>query len=345
MKLFEKFVCEKLSLPNRVVMAPMTRSKSPDGSPGEDVCEYYRRRAAGGVGLILTEGVNLKDPSSAGYPDVPVMYGKALDGWKKVVEAVHKEGGKIAPQLWHVGAVRSPKFDPRNEIRPLSPSGINYINPESKNSIDEMSLEDVERTIEDFVEAAKNAKDVGFDAIELHGAHGYLIDQFFWGKANKRTDEYGGRNLSERTRFACEIVSRIRLALGDNFPIIFRFSNWKLMSYEQHLFQNSKELTELLLPLKVAGVDIFHASSRNFNHPEFEGSNLNLAGWTKKITNLPTISVGSVGLEKDFIESFNTETKKTSINYLHHRMEDEEFDLVAIGRSLIADPTWAKKVK
>ncbi|MEZ4870944.1 MAG: NADH:flavin oxidoreductase [Bdellovibrionales bacterium] len=344
--LLEPFEINSLKLKNRTVMAPMTRSFSPGHVPGPNVAEYYARRAAGGVGLIITEGTNINHSASAGYPNVPVIFGeKALAGWEKVTEAVHKEGGKIACQLWHVGCVRSPEFDPDQQIPSMGPSGILYTPPGFLNhSVHEMTLAEVEEVIAAFAEGAAMAKKVGFDAIEIHGAHGYLIDQFFWDVTNKRTDRFGGATLADRTTFAVEIIKACREKLGVDFPIIFRFSNWKLASYEQHLFKNPEDLKAFLEPLKNAGVDIFHASSRNFDLPEFEGSHLNLAGWTKKFTQRPTISVGSVGLEEDFIQSFKESKANVSIENLIDRLSHNEFDLIAIGRALIGDPNWVQKI-
>tara|TARA_B100000749_G_scaffold280455_1_gene276747 strand:- start:185763 stop:186866 length:1104 start_codon:yes stop_codon:yes gene_type:complete len=343
--LFSEFKSTKLSLKNRIVMAPMTRSQSPGHIPTSLSVDYYRRRAEGGVGLIITEGINIDDPSSAGYSDVPILHGEALSAWKLVTGAVHECGQKIAAQIWHVGCNRSKDFDLDNNIPSVSPSGIYYLGPEEqKHSVSELSLKQTEEIIESFARAAANAKEAGFDAIELHGAHGYLIDQFFWDKTNQRTDRFGGDTLKERTRFAQEILKACRRQVGSEFPIIFRFSNWKLGAYDHHLFQSSHDLEQFLEPLTAAGVDIFHASTRNLNTPEFDNSNLNLAGWTKKISGLPTISVGSVGLEQDFIQSF-TKSPSNSIDPLIERLESDEFDLVAVGRALLADPHWAKKVE
>lgn len=132
-----------------------------------------------------------------------------------------------------------------------------------------------------FAQAADDAKRIGFDGIELHGAHGYLIDQFFWGKTNRRTDRYGG-DLVDRTRFAVEIVKACRRAVGPDYPIALRFSQWKSSDYTAKLAETPDELARFLAPLANAGVDIFHCSTRRCWESEFIGSDLNLAGWTKK---------------------------------------------------------------
>ena len=138
----------------------------------------------------------------------------------------------------------------------------------------------------------------------------------------------------------------MRAAAGPDFPLVFRFSQWKQGDYRHKMAKNSEELEGFLTPLSEAGVDIFHASTRRFNDPEFEGSELNLAGWTKKLTGKPSITVGSVGLDSDFLRSYaGKESHQAGLDALIRRLEAEEFDLVAVGRALLSDPAWAKKVR
>ncbi|MCH2056609.1 MAG: NADH:flavin oxidoreductase [Thalassotalea sp.] len=345
-KLFTPATLGNLSLANRTVMAPMTRTFSPKNVPNDLVVDYYRRRAAGGVGLIITEGTYVNHIAASGYDNVPTFYGEeALAGWKKVVDAVHAEGGKIAPQLWHVGAIRKPGAEPGGDTPGYGPSGMAI---PGKVTGHEMTKQDIQDVIQAFAQAASDAKRIGFDAIEIHGAHGYLIDQFFWEDTNQRTDEYGG-DLAGRSRFAIELVTAVRAAVGEEFPIIFRWSQWKQQNYDARLVETPEQLDEFLTPLAEAGVDIFHCSQRRFWEPEFEGSELNLAGWVKKLTGKPTITVGSVGLNQDFLPEDGTanfkDAETANLDNLHQRIDGEEFDLVAIGRALIANPDWVNKVK
>lgn len=344
--LFKPFSLGSMSLPNRVAMAPMTRSFSPNNVPNEKVVEYYRRRAAGGVGLIITEGTCVGHKAASGYPDVPFIAGEeALAGWKKVVDAVHAEGGKIAPQLWHVGAIRKSGVEPGGDTPGYGPSGMAI---PGKVTGHEMTKADIDEVVAAFAKAAKDAKEIGFDAVEIHGAHGYLIDQFFWEGTNQRADEYGG-DLAQRSRFALEIIQAIRAAVGPDFPIILRWSQWKQQDYTARLVETPEALEAFLKPLSEAGVDIFHCSTRRFWEPEFEGSDLNLAGWTRKLTGKPCIAVGSVGLNNEFLpkpgeESFQA-AEPASLDNLLQRMDADEFDLVAVGRALIANPDWANTVR
>lgn len=345
-RLFEPFVTASLSLKNKTVMAPMTRAFSPNYIPNDEVAAYYRRRAEGDVGLIITEGTFISHEGANGYENVPAIYGdQALAGWKHVVDEVHAVGGKIAPQLWHVGSVRKSGIGPHKEAPAYSPSGL--YKPGAANGV-AMTQDDIDTVVASFAQAALDAKNIGFDAIEVHGAHGYLVDQFFWEGTNQRTDKYGG-SLENRTRFGVEIVNAIRAAVGNDFTIIFRFSQWKQQDYNAKLCQTPEELDTFLGLLSDAGVDIFHASTRRFWVAEFAGSDLGLAGWTKKLTNKPVITVGNVGLDADFIGEGNADLSGTSnptgINELLVRLNNDEFDLVAIGRALLVDPQWVKKIQ
>lgn len=341
--LFTPFSVRGLNLPNRIVMAPMTRSFSPDGVPGEDVAAYYKRRAAADVGLILTEGTLVDREGAGNDTKVPKFYGEAsLAGWKRVVDGVKAAGGKIAPQLWHMGMVRKPGTGYNPEAPSDSPSGVTHT---GKAVLPPPSDEEVADMVHSFARSAGYAKDIGFDAIEIHGAHGYLVDQFFWGVMNQREDKYGG-GLNERATFAADIIRECRKAVGEDMPIILRFSQWKQQDYTARLAETPQELEAFLTVFAEAGVDVLHCSQRRFWESEFDGSDLNLAGWAKKLTGLPTITVGSVGLNGDFFEAFQGKgSEAASLDELFERLDKGEFDLVAVGRALLQDPEWASKVK
>jgi 2,4-dienoyl-CoA reductase-like NADH-dependent reductase (Old Yellow Enzyme family) len=352
--LFSPFTLNGLTLPNRIVMAPMTRNFSPRGVPGPDVAAYYRRRAEGGAGLILTEGTSPNHPQAANMPQIPHLYGEdALAGWGRVVEGVHAAGGRIFSQIWHVGAVQG-QSEPKLPAAPISPSGL--LKPGVKIG-EPMTLAEVEAMVSAYAQAAVDAQRVGFDGIELHGAHGYLIDQFFWQGTNQRTDKYGG-DLVGRTQFAVEVIRECRRRTGPKFPIQLRFSQWKLQDYAARLVNTPDELSRFLEPLAAAGLDAFHCSTRRFWDPEFEGSDMNLAGWTKKLTGKPTVTVGSVSLDVDFVVSLGRSPKPESsakdgngvgrgaeMDHLEAMLARGDFDLVAVGRAMLADSSWAAKVR
>ncbi len=342
-QLFQPFQLKSLQLKNRIVMAPMTRSFSPGGVPAKNVADYYDRRAAGEVGLIISEGTVVNRPASSNDPDVPRFFGEQpLLGWKAVIDQVHADGGAMAPQLWHMGIV-APKNATWLPPAPFEgPSG--YVAPGKIGGV-AMSQQAIADTIRAFAEAAAQAKKLGFDAVEIHGAHGYLIDQFFWHQTNQRTDSYGGKTLAERTRFAVELIQAVRSATGPEFPICLRISQWKLQDYAAKLATTPDEMKAWLGPLVQAGVDIFHCSQRRFWDPEFPGSDLNFAGWAKKLTGKTSITVGSVGLTGDFIAAFGGEASTpSSLDELLRRFDRGDFDLVAVGRALLADADWAQKI-
>ena len=349
-ELLKPMIINNLTIPTRVVMAPMTRRFSPDNIPGLNVAKYYRRRAENSVGLIITEGTVVEPHTGHGYPDVPDFHGEeALKGWKAVVENVHEAGGKIFPQLWHVGSVRQKGMPPDASVSGYGPSAV--VHPfygDSKEVPMEMSQKDIDAIVTAFGRAAGEAEAIGFDGVEIHGAHGYLIDQFFWNATNKRTDKYGGSTLAHRLQFAIEVIQAVRQNVPNDFPICLRFSQWKMGDYEIKMAPTPQELEKFLIPLVDAGVDIFHCSTRRFHEPEFPGSGLNLAGWTRKLTGKPVITVGSIGLDGDFITDFAGEpTSKISENSvvnLVKRLEENEFDLVAVGRALLSDHEWVNKI-
>lgn len=345
--LFRPFSVGSLTLSNRIVMAPMTRVQAPNGIPGESNATYYRKRAEGGVGLILSEGTVVDRPASRYETGIPVFHGKsALSGWKGVIDAVHAAGGRMGPQLWHTGSTRSMSgWEP--EVPVESPSGL--VGPGDLRGT-AMSEEAIADTVAAFAQAAADAKQLGFDTVEIHGAHGYLIDQFFWQGTNQRADRYNGATIKERARFAAEVVGAMRAAVGPGFPIILRVSQWKQQDYGARLAATPAEMADWLVPLVEAGVDVLHCSQRRFWEPEFpeiDGeAGLNFAGWAKKLTGAATISVGSVGLSSDFFGAFGGQgSQSDGLEKLVERMERDEFDLIAVGRALISDPAWPRKIQ
>lgn len=345
--LFRPFESDKLTLKNRIAMSPMTRWKSPNQIPGPDVAAYYRRRAENEVGLIITEGTTVDHPVSSYSVRVPAFHGAALDGWRRVAEEVHQAGGKIVPQLWHVGIMRDPRIDdfPNRDLPGASPSGI--YKPGGKVVSEPMTQQEIRAICDSFARAAENARKLGFDGIEIHGAHGYIVDQFLWSELNKRgADDYGG-DAVQRTRFAVELVEAVRAAIGDDFPIIMRISQWKQQDYSARLADTPELLRAIFQPIADAGVDIFHCSERRYWESEFPDSTMNLAGWIKKIIGKPTITVGSIGLAGPMSVTDIGEHSDVSTDLapLLRKLANDEFDVAAVGRALLADPAWARKIK
>jgi len=355
--LFEPLNLRSTKIANRITMSAMSRYHSPGGVPGENVSAYYRRRAEGNVGLILTEGTGIEHSLALDNDNIPVMYGEnALAGWKRVVDAVHDAGGKIFPQLWHQGVLRGSFGADLSQSVGMRPSGIwgpvgkHSFKPEYVEKItvptQPMTESEIADVILAFGRSAANAAKIGFDGIAIHGGHGYLIDSFLWEGTNRRTDKYGGSRRA-RTLFAVELVRAIREGAGDDLPIVFRFSHHKQQGYFARLADTPAELEEVLGPLADAGVDVFDASTRYFDEPAFEGSDLNLAGWAKKVTGKMSMAVGSVGLGNRLEDSFKSGVSEAQKNLPEaiRRFLNGEFDLLGVGRALIADPLFAQKVK
>jgi len=339
--LFEPYKLKNITLRNRVAMAPMTRSQSPGGIPTNDVVEYYKRRAKAEVGLIITEGVEVSHKASSAYPNVPRLDSdKARDGWKKVVNGIKENNGHVVAQLWHCGGFRKLGMSPNPEVPGHTASGL--IRP-GKRVAHAMTSIDIEETVSAYAGDAKICEEIGFDGVEIHGAHGYLIDNFLWDGTNDRDDSFGG-SIETRSNLATSIIKAIRSNVSDKFIVGLRFSQWKQQDYTARLATNPDDLFKVLSGPCNAGLDYLHSSMRRFWDSEFEGSDENLAYWTKKLTNIPTISVGSVGLDGDFTDMM-APAKTASIDKALQDINEHKYDMVAVGRALLSDHEWVIKMK
>lgn len=343
-----------IEIPNRIVMAPMTRKFAVNGVNAESAVGYYRRRAEGGTGLIITEGIATSDigAHTAQVPLIRTVEQKAV--WRRVTDAVHEAGGKILAQLWHagLGRLQEQAADPTQSsvgamdifLDTASPFvRVVKDNPQGRSLKDEA----IAATIDEYAIAAADAKDCGFDGVEIHGAHGYLIDQFLWGETNRRSDGWGG-DIRQRTRFGTEVIKAIRARTDRGFVIGFRFSQWKSpYLYDVKAWPTPAELEQALRPLADAGLDFLDASTRRYWTAEFEGSDMTIAGWAKKITGLPSMAIGSVGIGGAF-EATNKNASaepENNLNYALEMMARDEIDLLGVGRALLANPQWAKLVR
>ena len=339
--LFEPYKLKNLNLRNRVVMAPMTRNQSPGGIPTSEVVAYYSRRAKAEVGLIITEGIEVSHEASSAYPNVPRLDTKeAREGWKRVVNGIKENGGSVIAQLWHCGGFRKLGMQPNPEVPGHTASGL--VKP-GKKVAHEMTLEDIKQTINAYASDAKYCEEIGFDGVEIHGAHGYLIDNFFWEGTNIRDDSYGG-SIEKRSQFVSEIIQAVISNISQEFIVGLRFSQWKQHDFEAKLAHSTDDLKKVLLSPVESGLDYLHSSMRRFWESEFEGSQENLAYWTKKISNIPTIGVGSVGLDSDFID-MTAPSKPASIDKAIDDISKEKYDLLAVGRALLSDHEWVLKMK
>jgi 2,4-dienoyl-CoA reductase-like NADH-dependent reductase (Old Yellow Enzyme family) len=355
--LFRPFSVKSLKLRNRVVMAPMGQGHANGGVPDPGYPAYYRRRAEGEVGLIISGATAIPHPSAHMDLNEPHFHGdEPLAGWKRAIDEVHAAGGSMIPQLWHSGLHGLAYVPPAWDLH--GPSGVWFPGPRADGSAgpsevrgQPMTQADIDAVIDAFGHAAETAQRLGFDGIEIHAAHGFLIDQFFWERTNLRTDRYGG-SLRDRTRFAVEILEEIRRRVGPDFPIFMRISQFKMMDYTARLADTPDHLAEFLEPLADAGVDLFDCSLRRFQQPAFAGSHLNLAGWVKKLTGKPTLCCGGVGLGSGSVDFGDENAYKATasaslseLDALCEMLDRGDFDLVSLARAILGDATWPLKVR
>jgi 2,4-dienoyl-CoA reductase-like NADH-dependent reductase (Old Yellow Enzyme family) len=344
--LFAPIRIKGLTLASRFVMPGMQRQWCDNGLPLPRLAEYYRRRAEGGVGLIITESCAVDHPSATQVPFYARITDATVDAWAQCFKTVKEAGGRIFMQLWHEGAIRKEGGEgPYAQYPSLSPSGL--VSPGKANGC-AATAEDLAAIKDAFVRGAMAAQQAGADGVEIHACHGYLLDLFLWAATNRRSDGYGGDDIRDRVRFPAEIVEAVRKAVGPEFVISFRFSQWKEVDYDARVVPTPDDLKIMLAELRARGVDIFHASARRFWTPEWPGSDLGIAGWTKSLTDAPVIAVGSVGLDTDVMENFfgkeAQSTGEAGLRELLRRFNNREFDLISVGRGLIGDPDWVRKV-
>lgn len=354
--LFERAELAGLELCNRIAMAPMTRRLSPgDRVPSQAVVEYYARRAAGGVGLIITEGTHVDDKHAPDSENVPGIFNEEqAAGWKRVIEAVHSAENcfglpsRIAVQLWHTG---------RHAMNPIGPSPIPVQKRDGgyKDTPREMTEADMDEVVAIFENAARLSIAAGFDSMEIHGAHGYLLDSFLSPASNQRTDDYGG-SFENRMRFPLRVVRAVRKVIdetaGREYPLMIRFSQWRMEDYSAYAYPDPEHLERWVRELNTAGVDILHVSTRDATDPGFphlfdtdtEDGRRTLAGWTRKLSGgMPTVAVGRVSVSASMDEGAAVQT--TDPAPAAELISRGEADMIAVGRSLIANPRWCNTVR
>ncbi|MBW1781609.1 MAG: FAD-dependent oxidoreductase [Deltaproteobacteria bacterium] len=327
--LFKTFTVKGLVIPNRTVMAPMGNNLSGrEGIVTPRTTAYYLERARGGVGMIITEAVAVSLTGRHRVGGLVLFDGPHEDGLKQLVEAIHKGGSKVAIQLNHGGRLVDPQVSGGRVVGPsdipFSP-GAPLPHP--------LTVTEIAETISDFSRAAQRAVEIGFDAIEIHGAHGYLIHQFFSPRSNQRSDEYGG-SLENRMRFPVQVARAVREAVGESVPLIFRLS---AEEYEEGGFELSESLA-LGKQLRETGIDILHVSGGTTERPQSsmyciqpgampEGCLIHFSERFRKEVGPPVIGVGRI-VRPEFADRV---------------IEEQKADMVAMGRSLLADPQWPNK--
>lgn len=348
--LFEPLQVKATVLRNRFVMPAMQRGFLKECTPTAAMAAYLEGCARGGMGLIITEGTGPDHPSAFWQGTFGVLRREDQAIWRDIVSRAKSGGAALLVQLWHAGSCRVvPPESAWAKSPTLSPSGLLQAGRPNGAA---MTARDIEEIRDAFVRAALFAQEIGADGVEIHAAHGYLLDQFLWHETNIRTDEYGGATLAERARFPRDVVAAVRATCGDDFLISFRFSQWKEVDYEARIVAHPDELRPAIGMLRAAGVDIFNVSTRRFDRiewPELDPRRT-LAGWVKSMTDAAVIAVGSVGLNNDIASNLfggkNPELQvERDLERVRAAMAEGQFDLVGIGRAQIANPDFVARVQ
>lgn len=333
--LFETITLGSTTLANRLGVAPMTRiSATAEGLATDQMVTYYTSFARGGFGLIITEGIYTDSRYSPGYIHQPgIVNDRQTQAWKKVVDSVHQAGARIVAQIMHTGALVHGNPFGTESIAPsaIGPKG-------KKNEIyegagpypmpREATKDDIADVIAGFVNTAKRAQTAGFDGVEIHGANGYLLDEFLTDYTNQRTDEYGG-STENRVRLLIEVSKAIREAVGDDFIVGIRISQAKVND-NTHKWAGQEQDAEVIFgQLGRAGLDYIHVSEYQAWMPAFNSNGASLAFLAKKYSGITVIANGQL------------EDPKNAANMI----ENGEADIVALGKGALANPDWVEKVK
>jgi 2,4-dienoyl-CoA reductase-like NADH-dependent reductase (Old Yellow Enzyme family) len=333
--LFEVVKLGNTTLDNRLGVAPMTRiSATPEGVVTNQMISYYTSFARGGFGLIITEGTYIDNKYSQTYFDQPgIAFDEQAKAWKKIVDSVHHAGAKIFMQIQHSGALSQGNSFVQETIAPtaVQPKGeqLNfYLGEGSYPTPREATKEEIKEVITSFVNAAKRAKSAGFDGIEIHGANGYLLDEFLTDYTNQRTDEYGG-STENRVRLLVEVSKAVRETVGHNFTIGIRISQGKVNDYTHKWAGKEKDAEIIFGQLGQAGLDYIHVTEYKAWEPAFDSSEASLAALAKKYGKVSVIANGHLE---------DTEKAKEMV-------EKEEADVITLGKGALANHDWVNKVK
>ena len=308
----------------------MTRMSSPgDSIPRQDVLDFLVRRAKNGAGIVYTEAIVTDYESAQGYPgQARMLTQRQIEAWRPVVRAIQKEGAIAVMQMFHCGRMAWPEVNPAN--RAIAPSAIT---PRQKNPLtgseypmpDVMSLFDIEHVITGFVETAKGAIAAGFDGVEIHCAHGYLINQFLSAYSNQRTDDYGG-SVKNRYRFAHEVIQAVRKVIPEKNLLTARISNWGVADAEVSLFGSKAEYQQIIELFSEELIDAISVSTYNYKDKAF-GTDQNMAQITREVTQLPIMICGKI--------------------YDRASAEDalSDADIVLSAKSILLNPGWLEDIK
>jgi len=328
--IFSPFRIKNFTLRNRLGVAPMTRMSSPgDSIPRQDVLDFLVRRAVNGSAIVYTEAIVTDYESSQGYPgQARLTTQRQIDAWRPVVEKIRAHGGISIMQMFHCGRMAWPEVNPAGRaIAPsrLAPQQNNPLTGKPYPLPDVMSQFDIDHVINGFVETAKGAVMAGFDGIEIHGAHGYLINQFLSSYSNQRDDNYGG-SIENRFRFAREVIESVALVVPEDRLLTFRISNWGVADMQVSLFDSAEEWQELIGMLVRQPIDAISLSTYNFRAKAFN-TDLNMAQLTREVTPLPLMICGQIHDRKSAEEAL------------------QDADIALSSKSTLLNPNWVEDVR
>lgn len=328
--LFSPFKIKNFTLKNRIGVAPMTRMSSPGhGIPRQDVLDFLVRRARNGAALVTTEAIVTDYESAQGYPgQARLTTQRQLDAWKPVVEAIRREGSVSVMQMFHCGRIAWPEVNPAGRTiapSPLAPRSLNPLTKAPYPVPDAMSRFDIEHVIRGFAETARGAVEAGFDGIEVHGAHGYLVSQFLSSYSNQRTDAYGG-SVENRTRFALDVIRAVRDVVPEDRLLLFRISNWGIADTDVSLFSGKEEYQEIVGRLCREPIDALSVSTYSYKQEAF-GSGKNMAQLTREVTGLPLLICGQIHDRRSADDALR------------------DADVVLSAKSILLNPDWVEDLR
>jgi 2,4-dienoyl-CoA reductase-like NADH-dependent reductase (Old Yellow Enzyme family) len=304
-------------------------SSPADSIPRQDVLDFLVRRAKNGAAIVYTEAIVTDYESAQGYPKQSrLVTQRQIDAWQPVVKAIQKEGAVAIMQMFHCGRMAWPEINPANRViapSPIAPTQNNPLTDAAYPVADEMSKFDIEHVILGFVETAKGAVEAGFDGIEIHGAHGYLINNFLSSYSNQRTDEYGG-SVENRYRFAHEIINAVRKVVPEDRLLTFRISNWGVADMEVSLFDSKSEWQQIIQFLSKEPIDAISVSTYDYGASVF-GTNQNMAQITREVTDLPIMICGKI---------FDRPSAEDAL---------KSADIVLSAKSLLLNSNWVEDIR
>jgi len=328
--LFTPFQLKRLTFKNRIGVAPMTRMSSPGESiPRQDVLDFLITRAKNGAAIVYTEAIITDYESAQGYPgQARMLTQRQIDAWQPVVKAIQNEGSAAILQMFHCGRMSWPEINPANRViapSPITPKQNNPLTQEPYPVPDEMTEFDIKHVINGFVETAKGAVEAGFDGIEIHGAHGYLINNFLSSYSNQRTDSYGG-SVENRFRFAHEVIQAVHKVVPEDRLLAFRISNWGVADMEVSLFESKAEYQAIIKMLSKEPIDVISVSTYGYKDKAF-GTDQNMAEITREVTDLPLMICGQI--------------------YDRASAEDalKSADIALSGKSILLNPNWVEDIR